>query len=273
MISFRNLEMHVTHSCNLACESCSHYCNHGHKGMLSPDEAAAWMDKWSRLLSPAMFSLLGGEPTLNPQLPELVRLCRDKWPESHLRIATNGFFLHRHQELPHVLRSDPNSHIEISIHHFSSGYLNKIKSNLHLLQEWHEKYGIKVVVTLAYRKWTRRYKGFGAGMEPFEDNQPRKSWENCPGRDCFQLFRGKIWKCAPLAYLILQDAKYRLSPKWKKYLQYEPLEPGHATEYIADFFRREAESYCSMCASNPEQFCPPLPYAKKKQGHMLNEID
>jgi organic radical activating enzyme len=206
-----------------------------------------------------MFSLLGGEPTLNPQLTEIVKLSREKWPRSHLRIATNGFFLHRHKDLPHVLRSDSNSHIEISIHHSSPEYINKIKSNLYLLKEWNEKYGIKVEVTLSYKKWTKRYKGFGDEMQPFEDNYPRKSWEKCPGRDCFQLFDGKIWKCAPLAYLKLQDAKYTLSPKWKKYLEYVPLQPDCEIEDIDNFFKREDESYCSMCASKPEQFSPSLP--------------
>ena len=224
MVNLGNLEIHVTHSCNLSCESCSHYCNHGHKGVLSLNEAEVWMEAWNKLLNPRMFSLLGGEPTLHPQLPEFVRLARNKWPQAHLRIATNGFFLHRHNELPHVLRTEPNTHIEISLHHNAPEYIEKIKANYNLLREWHAKYGIKIKVTYSYKKWTRRYKGFGDDMEPFEDDLPELSWINCPAKGCFQLFEGKIWKCAPLAYLKLQNAKYTLSAKWKKYLAYKPLQ-------------------------------------------------
>jgi len=96
-----NLEMHVTHSCNLTCESCSHYSNHMHKGLLSLDDASVWMDKWNNKLNPKIFSLMGGEPTLHPQLTEFVILARKKmascssahcyqwiFPSSPQRLAT-----------------------------------------------------------------------------------------------------------------------------------------------------------------------------------------
>ena len=261
MVYFRNLEIHVTHRCNLSCESCSHYSNHGHTSLLALDEAAEWMDAWHNRLNPQAFSLLGGEPTLHPQLGEFVVLAREKWPGAHLRLVTNGFFLQRHLDLPHILRRDPNSHIEISVHHNSPQYLQKIKGNLDLLRLWQVKYGIRVQVIRSYDKWTRRYRGFGAGMEPYEDNQPDKSWDICSARDCFQLFEGKIWKCAPLAYLKLQDRKYGLSPKWAQYLAYKPLAPDCTVEELRSFFTRQAEGCCGMCASMPERFTPKLPFA------------
>jgi organic radical activating enzyme len=264
IVNFGNLEIHVTHSCNLTCESCSHYCNHGHKGILSLDEAESWMDAWNKQLNPRMFSLLGGEPTLHPQLSEFVRLSRSKWPRAHLRIATNGFFLHRHKELLHVLRKDPNTHIEISIHHNDPEYFKMIETNYNLLRKWNAKYGIKVKVTVAFKKWTRRYKGFGNDMVPYEDNRPQESWENCPAKGCFQLFEGKLWKCAPLAYLKLQDAKYNLSKKWRNYLSYQPLQPDCTNEQLHYFFKWQAEDYCSMCASKPERFNLNIPLASTK---------
>lgn len=264
MINFRNLEIHVTHSCNLSCESCSHYCNHGHQGVLALDKAEDWMEAWNKLLNPRMFSLLGGEPTLHPQLSEFLSLARSKWPQAHLRIATNGFFLHRHKELLHVLRQDPNTHIEISIHHNGPEYIKRLEPNFNLLREWNARYGIKVKVTLSYKKWTRRYKGFGNNMEPYEDNLPEESWKSCPARDCFQLFEGKIWKCAPLAYLKLQDKKYNLSPKWKKYLAYKPLEPDCTIEELHNFFKWQVEDYCGMCSSKPERFDLSLPFTFPK---------
>src|SRR5262245_16722507 len=100
MQSFRNLEMHVVHSCNLSCESCSHYSNQGHKGMVSLDEAERWMQAWCGRLAPQNFVLLGGEPTIHPKLPEFLVLARRYWPNARLRLITNGFFLHRHPTLP-----------------------------------------------------------------------------------------------------------------------------------------------------------------------------
>lgn len=98
-------------------------------------------------------------------------------------------------------------------------------------------------------------------MEPFEDAQPRRAWQNCMANDCPQLFEGRIWKCAPLAYLGLQDAKYHLAEKWKPYLQYPPLGPDCSDEELDQFFAREDESYCGMCAANPKRFTLPIPLA------------
>src|SRR5207244_5365780 len=59
------LELHVTHACNLACESCSHYSDHGHRGNLDLAEADRWMAAWSGRLHIEQFNLLGGEPTIH----------------------------------------------------------------------------------------------------------------------------------------------------------------------------------------------------------------
>ena len=89
----------------------------------------------------------------------------------------------------------------------------------------------------AHKNWTRRYEGFGDTMLPYEDGDPRASWEACPARHCKQLLDGRIWKCAPLAYLPMQKAKYRLADKWDPYLAYRPLEPGCSNAEIAGLRR------------------------------------
>jgi hypothetical protein len=168
---------------------------------------------------------------------------------------------------------DPDTHIEISIHHNDPEYIKKIEANYNLLREWNARYGIKVVVINSYKRWTRRYKGYGHDMEPYEDNQPRQSWEKCPGRDCFQLFEGKIWKCAPLAYLKLQDAKYNLSKKWEEYLAYRPLQPDCTRGQLHDFFKRQDEEYCRMCTSKPERFTLDVPFAARKADPAKQKIN
>jgi hypothetical protein len=260
MKSIRHLETHLVHSCNLSCESCSHYSNQGHKGILSLAEAERWMNLWDRRLSPHTFSLLGGEPTIHPDLTGFVALARRHWPAAHLRLVTNGFFLHRHPALPAFLKRDPNACIYLSIHHDGPEYEEKLRPILELLRSWVRDYGIRVEFYQSFKNWTRRYQGSGNTMEPFRDGQPRQSWEHCPAKYCPQLFEGKIWKCAPLAYLKLQDAKYRLSDSWKPYLQYQPLEPGCTDEQLAEFFLCEEEPSCGMCPANPVRFKLPMPW-------------
>lgn len=261
MIVIPKLEIHVVHSCNLTCESCSHYSNQGHKGIVSLAEAERWMQPWSGRIAPQTFSLVGGEPSIHPHLPEFAELSRRLWPTSHLRLVTNGFFLHRHPRLPEVLRDDPNACLYLSIHHDSEEYQNKLKPVLQLIDTWVEQYGIQVKFYQSYQNWTRRYQGFGATMQPYSDGLPRQSWEHCPARHCMQLFEGKLWKCGPLAYLKLQDEKYHLSDAWRPYLAYQPLVADCTDEALAQFAARNEESYCGMCAAQPEKLTLPMPLA------------
>jgi MoaA/NifB/PqqE/SkfB family radical SAM enzyme len=217
------------------------------------------MAAWRPRLRIERFSLLGGEPTIHPDLPGFVELARRHWPEAHLRLVTNGFFLHRHPRLPLVLQGDPNAAIYISVHHDSPEYRETMRPFLELAQSWVDEYGIRVEIRRSFRNWTRRYHGSGDAMEPFDDGQPRRSWERCPAKTCPQLFEGRIWKCAPLAYLPMQDAKYGLSDRWREYLQYQPLDPACSDAELLEFFAREDEPVCGMCPAKPKRFQLPVP--------------
>ena len=185
-------------------------------------------------------------------------MTREMWPDPRTRIqvATNGLLLHLHPRLPRAL-SDTDISLDISIHSdgsISPRYQGKISRSLDLARKWQREYGIEVNPNPSV-PWIEGYKGFGNEIMPFEDNNPRKSWDNCcTGQECFQLFEDRLWKCAPLAYLKLQDRKFNLSEKWKPYLQYEPLNPGCTDEEIIEFFNRKAESVCGMCPSDPREF-------------------
>jgi hypothetical protein len=253
------LELHVTHACNLTCESCSHYSNHGHKGHVTVAEADAWMGLWCHRLDVKQFDLLGGEPTVHPELPAFVSLVRRHWPNALIRVLTNGFFLYRHPKLPALLADVGNAAIRLSIHHDAPEYRERLQPIVELLVRWRNDYGISVDAVESHKHWTRRYQGFGSTMMPFDDQTPRKSWEICPAKYCKQLFQGKPWKCAPLAYLQMQKAAYALSSKWDPYLAYQPLSAECSTAELDQFLALEEEGFCGMCSGKPRPFKLPVP--------------
>jgi hypothetical protein len=258
------LELHITHACNLTCESCSHYSNHDHRGHLELREADRWMSFWSHRLNVSEFHLLGGEPTIHPELTGFVHLARRHWPDATIRIRTNGFFLSRHPDLPAALAGDSRAVISIAIHHDSSEYRERLSPIFRLIEGWQRDFAITVEVANSYANWTRRYEGFGATMRPFEDGAPRASWELCPGRYCKQLFEGKIWKCPPLAYLKMQKAKYNISDKWDFYLRYEPLPPTCSDRELDLFIAKEDEPYCGMCSARRRPLDLPIPIRSRQ---------
>jgi len=258
-LAIRHLEIHAAHACNLACESCAHYSDYAHKGVVSLDEARGWMAPWSERLAPLTFSILGGEPTIHPDLVGFLELSRRMFPHATLRLVTNGFFLDRHPRLPEFMARDRNAILYLSIHHDAPEYRERVEPVIELLREWKRRHGILAEVYRSARNWTRRYRGQGAEMQPYADGAPRASWEACEAKFCPQLFEGCIWKCAPLAYLPMQHARFNLSQQWSPYLAYRPLEPGCSGEALAEFFSREEERQCAMCPAKPEAMKLPMP--------------
>ena len=258
LVEMENLELHVSHACNLACQQCTHFSNFNHKGMISPEDADKQMGLWSDRLLPRYFSLLGGEPTLNPQLCEITRLARKHFPHSRLQLVTNGFNLQRHPELPAVLE-ETGCNLEISVHHDSAEYQAKLDPVKQLVADWENAHALRVNWRTSSSRWKRAYKGHGATMMPYEDNQPEQSWKACGSKWCPQIHDGQLWKCPQMAYLSMQAQKHGLNEAWNPYLASTPLEPTCTTEELREFVNRKSESCCGMCPANPELFELPSP--------------
>lgn len=257
--TLQNLEIHVAHGCNLTCESCAHFSNQGHTGLLSFEQAQDWFGAWSPRLSPLQVSLLGGEPALNPRLADIIKLARAHWPDARLIVVTNGFLLSRHQtDLPRELAA-ARAELHISIHFDSVEYEAKLEPVRAQVDRWEEEFGIEVTWRPSESTWTRRYHGWGAEMKPFNDAAPRSSWEHCRARWCVQLHEGQLWKCPPLAYLPMQQQRHHIGPEWDPYLAYEPLPPSCGEAELAKFISREDEPYCAMCPATPPKFLLPSP--------------
>lgn len=85
-----NVFLHVLTKCNLRCGHC--YINPEHHGRrrISRNRAAQWLRIFTGRHPKANLVLLGGEPTLHPELPEIVRDARDLGYAS-ITIDTNGY--------------------------------------------------------------------------------------------------------------------------------------------------------------------------------------
>ncbi len=262
------IQLHVTHSCNLTCEGCTHYMNQGHSGMLSIEDATEWMWAWRQKIMPQRFTLMGGEPALHNDLVKFVYLTRKMWPNSYVEVISNGFYLHKHPDLCEALKRT-RTVLGVSVHSDNDpDYVKKFEPVYRLVRDWMDK-GAEVELRPSIQHWIRQYKGFGDKMEPYEDENPKKSWKHCVSKLCVQLHEGKLWKCPALAYLPMQADKYNLTDKWDPYLKYVPLDPECNKEELRDFFTRREESFCKMCPADSHYFSPenpllPVSYWKKK---------
>jgi MoaA/NifB/PqqE/SkfB family radical SAM enzyme len=88
-----NIFFHILTKCNLKCRHC--YINpkqHG-KNTLSFEVAEKWLEIFSKKQKYANLILLGGEPTLHPDLPKIIRTSRKMGYQS-ITVDTNGYLFH-----------------------------------------------------------------------------------------------------------------------------------------------------------------------------------
>lgn len=85
------LEMHIVDHCNLNCAGCNHFCPLAEPFYISLKEFQNQLEiVKEKLPSLKWLMLLGGEPTLHPQLLELCRIARNLFPNITIEILTNG---------------------------------------------------------------------------------------------------------------------------------------------------------------------------------------
>ena len=88
------LEINIIDSCNMNCKGCSHFANLALKEIKSFDKYYADFIRLKELI-PHIFKIriMGGEPFLNPDLPRYIRMIKDIYPYTDLRVVTNGLLL------------------------------------------------------------------------------------------------------------------------------------------------------------------------------------
>ncbi len=258
-----NLEIHAWHGCNLTCESCSHFSSLNLRGGPSAESCRTWMTAWRDRLEPDFFSVLGGEPTMNREFVEIVEAAVECWPRSHIRVVTNGFYLHRHPRLPEVLLRAKNSSLIVSSHHASEEFQRRFAPIRELVGEWRETYGVKVQLIEAERNWSRRYDADDQAIR-FHEGDARKAWKACTGKYCTQLHDGRLWKCAPAAYFELVTRTRRTDESARALFGgYVPLDPSVGDAELEAFFAREEEDICRLCPERPVRFELPMPLGRR----------
>lgn len=255
----RNLEIHANHSCNLFCESCSHYSSLGADRGPTASTCIAWMELWSDRLAPDQFSILGGEPTLNPRLTDIVQAAGEIWPNSEIRVVTNGFLLWAHPQLPRVLdKIGPRTRLDVSKHHSSPEYTAKFAPVLDLLDSWKD-FSFRINLMPSDEKWTRRYY-YENGKLTLPDGDPRKAWKCCIGKHCRQLFAGYLWKCPQIAYFDMMTKNAEVDERWINLVgTYKPLKYTCSDEELSTFLALQDEPVCAICPNELVHFDLPNP--------------
>lgn len=94
-IRTESFEIHVAEHCNLKCRDCCNISPFNAKKFISLEEVTEIAQFVNQRFRPDVFKIAGGEPTLHPQLDEILQIVKKTCPGTVLRVISNGLLLHR----------------------------------------------------------------------------------------------------------------------------------------------------------------------------------
>ena len=96
----RNFVVDITHHCNLNCRGCDHFSSIAKEGFYDLKQFKNDFERLSQLTHGQVdrIGIMGGEPLLNPDVLEYLRIARKNFPETKIRLVTNGILLNKQIE-------------------------------------------------------------------------------------------------------------------------------------------------------------------------------
>ncbi len=252
------LEVMATQACNLSCLGCTNYSDLPLKGFLSWDDARKMIEPWVQRIEMPDFSVIGGEPLLNPTIKDWVIGLRDLLPNSRLRLTTNGLLLHKKLDIVDLMHDIGNSLFKITVHCEDEKLNNSIeeifnrfkwtKTQEFGLTRWVTSNGFKLQINRP-TQFVKTYVGEYINMMPHNSN-PVDAYKICSQPNCPLLYNGKIYKCSTSA-LLADTLNHVGNPNfemWKPYLS-NGIGIDCSQEELVQFVNNHGKpnTICRMC--------------------------
>lgn len=155
-------EFYITNICNFNCTGCNRFNNYNFSGYQSWNDYKEVYAQWSKRIDIDKWTILGGEPFINPTYIDWLDGISDLWPNAIGSITTNGYYLNReNKQLYNIFKRKPNLTLDIGLHNISrcNTVISDVKNWLHgdikitrvpdniaklpgMLNTWKERYNI-----------------------------------------------------------------------------------------------------------------------------------
>lgn len=244
------LNIMIAYSCNISCLGCLSVSDIKRNGVESIDSLYKCMDEWSMLLAPEVLTIFGGEPLLHPKFCEVIQHARESWPNSIIRVITNGLLL---DKIPaEFWFSLGKLELQVSIHRedFEPQINASIKRILSETQGWkvtrytdkreHRQVEFNVGDVTVFKS---KFKDFVVPYRRLPDaivphySDPVKAHAICGEPSTPILYKGKLYKCSPVANLI------DITGSW---MDYQGLTPDQDISSLINNIGKP-ESVCGGC--------------------------
>ena len=226
------VEFHITDHCNLKCKGCGHFSNIEEEKIFANYESLVNDLKRLKKLFWGIekIRLMGGEPLLNPELPKFVAVSREIFPDSDIRVVTNGLLIPKINDSLVQSMKQTNTGFDISQYPATEKKVNTILSTLKQKQ-------IEYIISPSIQEFSK-----AKTLEPVNDKST--SFWNCDSRHCHHLRDGMLATC-PLPILSKKiNSKYDLKfPTNEVYKIHEEID---AWKLYDELINKPLE-LCSYC--------------------------
>lgn len=279
------VDFYITNVCNLTCNGCNRFNNFDFRGWQKWSDYEQDYRRWGELVSLRAVTIMGGEPFLNPTLPDWVRGINQIFGVE-VQVLTNGTRFLQARDLYDTMlyvsaKNKTQNHIGVSLHNpeqfdqldqdirsflkgpvsrydkdceenrFKSDWAyvdaNNVLVNVYFINNFSNS--TLKTVTQINRRIQSRF--------TLHDSNPVIAHNNCAFAKfkSYHFIKGKLYKCAPVALLPEFDQQHSLiiSDQDRDLMNsYKPLSPDNFAEYHTEFFEN-LDNPIPQC-----KFCPEL---------------
>lgn len=237
------VEFYITNVCNLSCTNCNRFNNYKFKGHYSWQDSEYALTEWSKRIELEHLTIIGGEPTLNPDLEYWCYGLRKLWPNAEIRIATNGQYLS-----PSIA---PDRLWEI--YQVGYGVTSHNDETHRIAEEVHEG---RAVVVKNYMFRESAVVQTETGLTVHNSN-PQDAFDKCDMKYCHHMINGKLYKCGVVAVLPEFEKQHSLQlTEHQRHLltSYKPLSHDCTDKELEDFLStvNSPIPQCALCPASAE---------------------
>ena len=224
------LQFHLAEHCNLNCKYCCHFSCIAEKEFLNIHKFKKDIKRLAELTESKIhvINLLGGEPLLNANCAEYIKITRKYFPKSYLLLTTNGILLTKMND--NLWKTIHDNYTILNVTYYPIEYdkdkiMSKVKDFNLLYNEYYVDKFIKLDLQLD------------------GSNDYVSSWTKCPTKNrCAFVYDGKYFACEIPANI------HHFNKKFNKNL--EVCEDDYLDIYKVKSFK-EFEEY----SNKPTPFC------------------
>jgi organic radical activating enzyme len=287
------VDFYITNVCNLTCENCNRFNNHRFSGWQDWTEYEPIYQEWAKRVKLTAITIMGGEPFLNPTLPDWVRGLNETFG-IEVQILTNGTRFRYAKNLYSAMVNrpyNPKNSICVSVHlpeeraQMEEDILSFLEHPVEKIEPEKNSWGTSLVgfcdkneiaVNLvnadAFGESTIRR--VFHNMRPslsVHDSDPFIAHQRCSFAQwkSYHFIRGKLYKCAPVALLpeFIEQTNMYLTDKQRDLIgSYKPLTIENYDEYAPAFWK-ELDNPIPQCAMCPGDYTPRKIFPIRKGNH------